>query len=164
MRRGSTADTDRVDSDQPVDGSPWEFDEVARAKLVRLACSVCGSRAAAEDIVHDAYVAYATSRRPLNNPEAYLYVAVVNRSRSHMRRLRTARSAFPMSRTANTVEMQDTLGDALSKLPRRQLTAVIARFYLDLDDEQTAQLIGVQRSTVRTLIQRATTQLRRELT
>lgn len=157
------ASTDSVGRDDPVDGLPWVFDEDARARLVRLACSVCGSRGVAEDIVHDAYVAFASSRRAPDNPEAYLYVAVINRSRSHLRRLRTTRLPFPLIRTATTVEMADGLGDALAKLPRRQLAAVIARFYLDLDDERTAELLGVQRSTVRTLIQRATAQLRKEL-
>ena len=163
MRRGSAAGTDRVGGDDSVVCLPWVLDEATRARLVRLACSICGSRAPAEDIVHDAYVAFASSRRPPDNPEAYLYVAVINRSRSHLRRQRTTRSPFPLIRTVTTVETQDGLGDALAKLPRRQLAAVIARFYLDLDDVHTAQLLGVQRSTVRTLIQRATAQLRKEL-
>ena len=163
MRRGSTENGERLERDGLVESAPWVFDEEMRAKLVRLACSVCGSRCAAEDVVHDAYVAFASSHRLTDNPEAYLYVAVINRSRSHLRRLRTTRLSFPLARMPATIEMQDSLGDALAKLPRRQLTAVIARFYLDLDDERTAQLLGVKRSTVRTLIQRATVQLRKEL-
>ena len=52
---------------------------------------------------------------------------------------------------------------ALDSLPYRQRAAVVLRFYLDLPDEETAQILGCTAGTVRSLISRGVATLRETL-
>jgi RNA polymerase sigma factor (sigma-70 family) len=53
---------------------------------------------------------------------------------------------------------------ALGRLSPRRRTAVVLRFYEDLDDHQIAATVNIRPGTVRSLIHRATRQLAQELT
>src|SRR5689334_8025764 len=69
-----------------------------RLALVRLAVLLVDDRASAEDVVQDAFAGLAAKSTPLRDPDkalAYLRQAVVNRSRSALRRRRTARGYAP---------------------------------------------------------------------
>ncbi len=46
------------------------------------------------------------------------------------------------------------LGGQLARLPRRQREALVLRFLLDLDEEETAQILGVTIGTVHTHVTR----------
>jgi RNA polymerase sigma-70 factor (sigma-E family) len=146
--------------------------------LVRLAVVVTGDRAAAEDIVQDAFLGLYRrwDRVPdMTAPLAYLRVSVMNGCRTAMRRrsrqglsfgglggdLDAAASARPAGR-AESAEASVLLGEeqrvvaaALWKLPRRQREAVVLRYYLDLSIEETAQVMGVSPGTVKSATHRA---------
>ena len=149
--------------------------------LVRLAVVVTGDRAAAEDIVQDAFLGLYRrwERLPeMAAPLAYLRVSVMNGCRTAMRRrsrqglsfgglggdLDEAASARPGGPTglAESAEASVLLGEeqrlvatALWKLPRRQREAVVLRYYLELSVEETAQVMGVSPGTVKSATHRA---------
>jgi RNA polymerase sigma factor (sigma-70 family) len=151
--------------------------------LVRLAVVMTGDRAAAEDIVQDAFLGlYRRWDRlsDLTAPLAYLRVSVVNGCRTALRRrsrLRpwpdagadddldevapaagsggAARLAESAEASALLSEEQRVVAAALRKLPRRQFEAVVLRYYLDLSIEETAQVMGINPGTVKSATHRA---------
>ena len=81
------------------------------AALLRLGVVMLGSREAAEDVVQDAFVALHRHRRSLRDPEAaeaYLRSAVLNRSRSWVRRQVTKRAPDLSCSCASTRRVQRT--------------------------------------------------------
>jgi RNA polymerase sigma-70 factor (sigma-E family) len=151
--------------------------------LVRLAVVITGDRAAAEDIVQDAFLGlYRRWDRlsDLTAPLAYLRVSVVNGCRTALRRRArlglwpgvsagdSPDEAVPVagfgpppglteSAEASVLlsEEQRAVAAALRKLPRRQLEAVVLRYYLDLSIEETAQVMGINPGTVKSATHRA---------
>jgi RNA polymerase sigma factor (sigma-70 family) len=151
--------------------------------LVRLAVVMTGDRAAAEDIVQDAFLGlYRRWDRlsDLTAPLAYLRVSVVNGCRTALRRRSRlgswagagagdgldeiahvtgvgAPTGLTESAEASVLlnEEQRAVAAALRKLPRRQFEAVVMRYYLDLSVEETAQVMGVSSGTVKSATHRA---------
>ncbi len=151
--------------------------------LVRLAVVMTGDRAAAEDIVQDAFLGLYRrwDRLPdMTAPLAYLRVSVVNGCRTALRRrsriwlasgagtddgldeLAPAAGSGPATALAESAESsvllseeQRTVVAALRKLPRRQREALVLRYYLDLSIGETAQAMGVSPGTVKSATHRA---------
>lgn len=122
--------------------------------LVRLA-RLLGDPADAEDIVQTAFIRVYRRGR-LRDPHlagAYLRQTVVNLIRSSWRRRQTARRhADP--RPALSVPETDVAGqmamrEAVAALPRRQREAVVLRYYADLTEAATADLMGVSVGSVK---------------
>jgi RNA polymerase sigma-70 factor (sigma-E family) len=139
--------------------------------LVRLAAFLTGDRDNAEEVVQDAYVKVHGSWRGLREPdkaEAYLRTAVVNLSRSRLRRRQVAarHRPEPLSDVASaeasamrTVQREAVL-HALQQLPRRQREAVVLRYYGDLSEAQTASAMGCSVGAVKSHTSRAMAALR----
>jgi RNA polymerase sigma-70 factor (sigma-E family) len=143
--------------------------------LVRLAALLLDEPAACEDVVQDAYVRLAASRRleRLRDPDAslaYLRTTVLNLSRSAMRRRMVATKYAPLvhrsERVADdaiaAVERTDVVV-ALRTLPRRMREAVALRYYADLTEAQTADLMGVSVGAVKSYTSRGLERLASEL-
>lgn len=130
----------------------------AYRELLRVAYVLTGSGAAAEDVVHDVFCRVGPRIAQLDNPVAYLRVAVVNQCRSiHRRAARAPRLAAPEPvLDGRLVELQD----ALRGLNERRRTAIVLRYLCDLPDDEIADLIGCRPGTVRTLIHRGLAELR----
>jgi DNA-directed RNA polymerase specialized sigma24 family protein len=130
----------------------------AYRELLRVAYVLTGSGAAAEDVVHDVFCRVGPRIAQLDNPVAYLRVAVVNQCRSiHRRTARAPRLATPEPvLDGRLVELQD----ALRGLNERRRTAIVLRYLCDLPDDEIADLIGCRPGTVRTLIHRGLADLR----
>ena len=62
--------------------------------------------------------------------------------------------------TADRHAQRDDIADRLDRLPRRQRTALVLRFYLDLDDAAIAVELDCALATVRSLCSRGITALR----
>jgi RNA polymerase sigma factor (sigma-70 family) len=98
---------------------------------------------------------------------AYLRKTVVNVVMSHFRRRRVeqrylrrlAATRQPES-TEPDLPTQDQMQQVLLRLPIRQRTAVVLRFYEDLSDSQTAEVMRCRPGTVRSLTARGMQTLR----
>lgn len=139
--------------------------------LVRLAAYLTGDPDGAEEVVQDAYVRVHGSWRGLKDPskgEAYLRTAVVNLSRSRLRRRQVASRyiAEPLSEVASAetgalaLAQREAVLAALQRLPRRQREAVVLRYYADLTEPQTAAAMGCSVGSVKSYTSRAMTSLR----
>jgi RNA polymerase sigma-70 factor (sigma-E family) len=131
-----------------------------------------GDRALAEDLVQEAFARLVGRMRQLRDPGAfgtYLRRTIVNLATSHFRRRRVERTYLERSagateaRTNPNEQLDQTMHEALLRLPERQRAAIVLRFYEDLSDVQTAEALRCSRGTVRSLVSRGMTTLRSEL-
>ena len=106
--------------------------------------------------------------RGYDRPAAYARKVLVNRHRSLLRRAAIeARHAL----TNRPQEWQEpafadddlVLWQALQRLPARQRTAIVLRYYLDLPEAEVARLLGVPVGTVKSLVHRGLARLRDQL-
>lgn len=140
---------------------------------VRLAYLLTGDKDLAEDLVQDAFVRLAGRLVHLRDPaafEAYLRKTVVNLANSYFRRRRLERAYEMRVRHApqqvapsGWVEDRQALARALHGLPQRQRAAIVLRFYEDLSEAQTADIIGCRPGTVKSLVSRGLEALRKEI-
>lgn len=136
----------------------------------RLAYLLTGDRALAEDLVQDAFVRLARRLVHLRRAEAfdaYLRKTVVNLANSYFRRKRVERGFLQREaglRGAHTIlpdlASRDELRRALLRLPPRQRAAVVLRFYEDLSEQQTAEVLRCAPGTVKSLASRGLERLR----
>jgi RNA polymerase sigma factor (sigma-70 family) len=131
--------------------------------LVRLAPFLSGSNEVAEDLVQDCFARLVRRSRPLHNPPSYLRVSVVNAVRSWQRRRILERSHGKVMPGSQVEAGFDALRDALARLPLRQRTAVVLRFYLDLSESDIAVTLGCRPGTVKSLISRGVDRLRTQI-
>jgi RNA polymerase sigma-70 factor (sigma-E family) len=139
-----------------------------------LAFLLTGDRSAAEDMVQEAFVRLTGRYRHLRNPDAfgaYLRRTVVNLHTSGLRRRRLERAwldrearrphgeAEPGSISEDVAGRQD-LWRALLGLPSRQRAAVVLRYYEDLSERETAEVLRCSVSAVKSLVTRAFDMLR----
>ncbi len=139
---------------------------------LRLAYFLTGDRALAEDLVQEAFVKVAGRFRHLRFPDAfdaYLRRAVVNLFTSHLRRLRLERSHLRNSPPPDGTHQdpdpaeRDRMWIAVGALPPRQRAAVVLRFYEDLSERETAEVLGCSTSAANALVARAMATLRGEI-
>jgi len=144
--------------------------------LIRIAAVMLGSRAAAEDIVHDAFCGLFSKWHTLADPAnglPYVRSAVMNRCRSELRRLaRLERRADQNHRplVAESPEQAAILGEehrdvlaALRRLPDRQREALVLRYFMDLPEPEIAAAMGISQGTVKSTTSRAIAALARQL-
>ncbi len=137
----------------------------------RLAYLLTGDRALAEDLVQEAFARLYGRFRDLRNPDAfefYLRRTVVNLARSHFRRRRVERAYLagpaqgrPQAEvTVTDLGARDELWTALQALTDRQRVAIVLRFYEDLSEARTAEVMGCPVGTVKSLVSRGLDRLR----
>ena len=137
-----------------------------RMRLVRLAILLVDDPATAEDVVQEAFAGLHRHWGGLRDEAAavgYLRTAVVNGSRSVLRRRRTAREYVPPhqahARSAESLPMlsaeHQAVVDALSTLPPRQREVLVLRYYGGLSEAEIAEATGITRGTVKSTASRA---------
>ncbi|HVR78100.1 MAG TPA: sigma-70 family RNA polymerase sigma factor [Acidimicrobiia bacterium] len=150
------------DTEQTVGGFR-EVYETALPRLVRLAHLITGSNSAAEDVVHDVFVAAYRRWERIDDHHGYLYRAVVHRSRSVLRR-RVLEAKHPTGPSAVDLPPElDQVWIALSRIPAKRRTALVLRYYADLSIDEIAEMLNVRPATVRSLIHRGHLSMKREL-
>lgn len=142
-----------------------EFVAVKRASLVRSAYLLCGDADEAEDLVQGALVkAVGVWRRIADNPEPYLRRVVVNdhisRWRRHRGREQAVASVPDRAAAAPDRDLSLALDSALGSLAPRQRAVLVLRYYEDLTERETAQLLGVSVGTVKSQARDALARLR----
>ena len=136
--------------------------DARRLALVRLAYVMTGDRETAEDIVQEAFLATCRRWDGVRDLHPYLRAAVVNGSRSWLRRKKLERAQPTVSDEAS-LGAPDEMWDALGRLKPRARMAVVLRYYEGLPDAEIAGLLGCRVATVRTTIHRALATLRKEI-
>ncbi len=139
----------------------------------RTAYFLTGDRDLAEDLVQDAFVRVAGRFRHLRTPQAfdtYLRRTIVNLFTSHLRRLRLERAE--LRRRASEVRppiddpgpsVDDELWSKVKTLPERQRAAIVLRFYEDLSERETAEVLGCSTGAVNSLVAHAMATLRGQM-
>jgi RNA polymerase sigma-70 factor (sigma-E family) len=137
--------------------------------LLRLAFLLAGDRGHAEDLVQTALMKTyrhwdRITRR--GEPSAYVRRALVTthtswRRRAWHREQPTGRLPdVEAAQPADLLDGDDVLHRALAALPPRMRATVVLRYYEDLSEQQTAQLMGCSESTVNTQAARGLARLR----
>lgn len=161
---------DHVDTEDPGTDA-WTAERQVTAlyqahalSLGRLALVMLGDAAAAEDVVHDAFLGLYRRWDSLADPSAapsYLRTSVLNGCRTvirHRSRPGIPAGGRPLESAEATVlhgEEHRAVLAAIRRLPARQREALVLRYYLDLSEDQTAAAMGVSRGAVKSATSRA---------
>ncbi len=135
---------------------------VEYAGMVRLAYTLVGSNAEAEDLVQDSFVEVSRRLDEIDKPGAYLRTTVVSRCRSALRRRRVMNQHQPEPPQSLTGGAGD-LWDVLARLPEDQRIAVVLRYYGGYRSSDIAKILDMPGSTVRSHLRRGLAALRKEL-
>ncbi|TCP54121.1 RNA polymerase sigma-70 factor (sigma-E family) [Tamaricihabitans halophyticus] len=153
----------------PSQPTPLTLEDLYRAhrmRLIRLAILLVDEQATAEDVVQEAFAGLYRNWGKLRDGAAavgYLRTAVVNGSRSVLRRRKTAREYNPPhqvnARSAESLAMlsaehQAVVG-ALGQLPPRQREVLVLRYYGGLTEAEIAEATGISKGTVKSTASRA---------
>ena len=161
-----------VDHDDAGSDRMAELYALHAPRAARLAYLLTSDRELAEDLTQEAFVRLMRRYRDLRNPasfDAYLRTTVVNLARKHFRHRRVERTHLEKERGrvsstshAGVVETREEAWQALRMLPGRQRTALVLRYYEDLSEQETADILGVTVAAVKSLVQRGVATLRKE--
>jgi RNA polymerase sigma-70 factor (sigma-E family) len=141
--------------------------------LLRTASLMCGARQDAEDILQTALEkAYRHWGRldADTDPEPYVRRILVNLVISRSRRWKVLREIHmarppetPTLAGTHAVELRGTLMDELRRLGARQRAVLVLRFWEDLSEAETAQVLGCSVGTVKSQASRGLARLRERL-
>lgn len=145
-----------------------------RLRLVRLAVLLIDDLPSAEDVVQEVFTSMLVGGKRLRDPEAalaYLRAGVVNRSRSALRRRRTARAYTPPGEVPrngpdDVVVLQEEHREVLAAmhgLGERQREVLVLRYWSDLSEAEIADALGISRGTVKSTASRALAALEKKL-
>nr|WP_322098132.1 SigE family RNA polymerase sigma factor [Nakamurella alba] len=153
--------------------APLTIDDLYRSHrmgMVRLAILLVDDQASAEDVVQEAFAGLFRNWDGLRDSAAaigYLRTAVVNGSRSMLRRRRTARAYVPphagTARSAESLAMltaeHQAVVAALGDLAPRQREVLVLRYYGGLSEAEIAEATGLSKGTVKSTASRAVAKL-----
>ncbi len=158
MGRVSTTTEPVIDEDATL----RRLFETEYTGMVRLAFTLVGSNAEAEDLVQDSFVEVARRLDEIRQPGAYLRSAVVSRCRSALRRRRVM-ELHPPEPPAGLASEANELCDVLGRLPEDQRICVVLRYYGGYRASEIATIVDMPGATVRSHLRRGLTALRKEL-
>ena len=154
-----TSDERRVDFD--------EFVAARSGALLRTAYLLTRDHQLAEDLLQTALTkAWFAWGRTHGNPEAYVRKIVVNTYNSWWRRKWNGEQATEELPDAGVPDGSDAVATgndlwaAMGRLPRRQRAVVVLRYFEDLTEAQTAELLGCSVGTVKSQTSKALAKLR----
>ncbi|HTL24128.1 MAG TPA: SigE family RNA polymerase sigma factor [Mycobacteriales bacterium] len=146
------------------------FDAFVRARhhaLLRYGTVLTGDLHSAADLVQDALerTGLAWSRvQQQGDPEGYVRRVMANRSISTWRKLRRERLVGdPPEASYEDQPVDRVLWDVLARLPRRQRTVLVLRYYEDLSEAEIARVLGIAPGTVKSQASKGIAALRAAL-
>ena len=131
-------------------------------QLVRLAFLLVDTPEHAEEAVQDAFAKAYPKWGRIQNPDAYMRIAVVHTCRSVQRRRALLRRT-PARRVDDAALGADHVADVVRCLPLKLRQVVVLRYYLQLTDPEIAHTLGMALGTVKSTLHRARAQMREEL-
>lgn len=151
-----------------------EFYRKSKDECLRTVLVSVGDLDRAQDLVDEAFARACASWRTVNKhpaPAAWVVRTALNANISRWRRRRRevlvpdpgAVADVPAPQGAGDGTADPRVMAALMRLPTRQRQVVALRLFLDLDTGRTAQLLGVEPSTVKAHLARAIAALREDL-
>ncbi|WP_371402559.1 SigE family RNA polymerase sigma factor [Kribbella sp. NBC_00662] len=148
-----------------------DFATSRHGALYRYAYLLAGDRGLAEDLVQEAlvktYVGWHRLRDP-NNAEAYTRRVITTTAIGWWRR-KSWRAELPnddvpeLPTDPDDVTARVWLWRELQKLPPRQRAALVLRYYEDLTETQTAEVLGCSVGTVKSQVSDALKKLRSDV-
>lgn len=148
---------------------PEEFCDRVRARLVGALTLTSGDHGVAEELAQEA-LAQAWQRWPtvrrMDSPEAWTFRVGFNLANSwHRRRLAEWRANRRTTTGTDSIDGADqtdvlTVRMAVSQLPARQRSVIIARFYLGHDVASAARFLDCAEGTIKATTHQALTSLR----
>jgi DNA-directed RNA polymerase specialized sigma24 family protein len=152
----------------PDDGDVFStFYNEHSVAATRLAWLLTHDRSSCEDISHEAFALVLPRFASLEDPAAYLRRVIINRVAERNRRSSRERVRIDFITAGQPLVEDGPTGgliDAISVLPMNQRTAVVLRYWVDLNHIQIADAMGIRPGTVRSLLSRATATLRKDIT
>jgi RNA polymerase sigma-70 factor (sigma-E family) len=148
-------------ADRVSDGASSDSDSFtswatsAQRRLLRTAVLLTGDHQRAEDLVQEALVKVALRWRRLRdgNPEGYARTVIVRDNiswwRKHRREVLVEVPERASVDVSDTSERRLLLDRALAALTARQRAVVVLRYYDDLTEQATADVMGVAVGTVK---------------
>jgi RNA polymerase sigma factor (sigma-70 family) len=133
----------------------------------RLAWLLTHDASSCEDISHEAFALVLPRFSSLDDPAAYLRRVIINRVAERNRRSGRERLRIDFVNAGQPMVEEGPTGgliDAIAVLPMNQRTAVVLRYWVDLNHIQIADAMGIRPGTVRSLLSRATAALRKDIT
>jgi RNA polymerase sigma factor (sigma-70 family) len=140
------------------------FCEAQHRRLVGLLALYCGDLDVAEELAQEtlARVCRDWKRvRSLDSPEAWTNRVGINLAHSHFRRRSAERRALKRMEAQHAREQvsswpseRSDLLDAIARLPHRQRSAILLRYYLRLRVKEVAEVLDCPEGTAKTLIHR----------
>ncbi len=145
-----------------------EFVQSRYAELLRTAYLLAGSSHEAEDLVQTALLRAMRRWERIDDPLPYIRRTIVNLYLNSLRRrtrelVTTLLPERPVRDATDRIVARSTLWPALRALPRRTRAVIVARYWLDLSEAETAQLLGCSTGTVKSTASRGLSRLRETL-
>ncbi|MGI9610654.1 MAG: sigma-70 family RNA polymerase sigma factor [Acidimicrobiia bacterium] len=134
----------------------------AYSGLVRLAFTLVGNNAEAEELVQDSFADVHRRIDEIRRPGAYLRTCVVSRCRSTLRRRRVMQM-HPPEPPEDLPSSASELWDVLHLLTEDQKLAIVLRYYGQYRASEIADIMDIPSSTARSHLKRGLAALRKEL-
>lgn len=155
------------DADDRDDAAFAAFVEARLPHLLKLGRALAGDEQRGADLVQDALERTLLRWRRVDDPEAFVRRAMVNRSVSVWRKVRRERPLTDRLAGAESARpdrpFDHELLAAVRRLPPRQRAVIALRYYEDLTEAQTADVLGCSVGTVKSQANRAMAVLRAQL-
>ena len=154
------------DLDDEADFSAYVL--ARQQRLVRFAYLLTGDPHQAEDLVQSALLkVYRRWDHITGSPDGYVRATIINEHNSWWRRpvRRREVTSSDLVTFTNPTAHADPVADhdlrtQIAALPRQQRAAIVLRYYEDLTEAQTAQILGCSVGTVKSHTSRALKNLR----
>ncbi|MEO8693370.1 MAG: sigma-70 family RNA polymerase sigma factor [Acidimicrobiales bacterium] len=130
---------------------------------VRRAFLLVGSNDAANDVVHDAFVAVYRRWGELDSPGPYLNRVVLNGCRDLVRQRARHERALSRVVPVGDAAIADILDDVLNGLPFNHRAAIVLRFYAQMPVAEIANSLGCRPGSVGPWIDRGLKKMRKAL-
>ncbi|GGK61438.1 SigE family RNA polymerase sigma factor [Ornithinimicrobium pekingense] len=145
-----------------------DFVLARQGRLRRAAYLMCGDASLAEDLLQEALIALASRWESVEHPDAFVRRVIYRQRVSAWRRQRheVVNGDVPERSVTDGAEERardEEVHDALRALPPRQRAALVLRYFEDLTEAQTAEVMGVRIGTVKSLSHQAVARMREEL-